>query len=318
MDRNKPSGSVTAEPMDVLTDVLRALRLRGTAYFRADFRAPWGMAIDRQDVASFHVVVEGTCFATWADADPCALNRGDILVFPHGQSHALLDAWDTEAVPAAELLATQRHAERGPEFGGTGERTEIICGHFELDRGGSHPLLAALPRVLVLRRGEGTDPEWVATATRLAVLEADSGRAGSSAVVDRIAEALMIQLIRAHAERSGHSSGFLAALGDRMLGPALAAMHQDPGAAWSVEDLARRIGASRSAFAARFKEMLGNTPMQYLTEWRMYGARELLREGALSTAQIAERVGYQSEFAFAKAYKRVFGEGPGATRRAAS
>jgi len=306
--------------MDVLADVLRALRLRGTAYFRADFRAPWGMAIARDDVANFHIVVDGRCTATWDEHAPgCDLNAGDLLVFPHGLPHALRDDAQTPAVPAPELLAGRRTTEAGRiEFGGTGEAAEIICGHFELDQGSAHPLLVALPKVLILRSGEGTDPEWVATATRLAVLESGSQRPGSSAIVDRLAEALMIQLIRAHAERSQMDSGFLAALSCRMLGPALAAIHEDPSAGWSVDMLARRIGASRSSFAARFKAVLGTTPMQYVTDWRMQGARELLRTRDLSIAQVAERVGYVSEFAFAKAYKRTFGEGPGATRRSAS
>ncbi len=319
MDRRRGPATLDGA-MDVLADVLRALRLRGTAYFRADFRAPWGMAIARDDVANFHIVVDGRCAASWDDdAHRCDLGPGDLLVFPHGLPHALRDHAETPAVPAPALLGGRRTTETGrTEFGGRGEVAEIICGHFELDHAGAHPLLAALPKVLVLRSGEGTDPEWVATATKLAVLESGSARPGSSAIVDRLAEALMIQLIRAHAERTEMDSGFLAALGCRMLGPALAAIHEDPGAAWTVDGLARRIGASRSSFAARFKAVLGTSPMQYITDWRMQGARELLRTKDLSIAQVAERVGYVSEFAFAKAYKRVFGEGPGATRRSAS
>ena len=241
------------------------------------------------------------------------------MVFPHGLPHALRDDPDTPTVPATELLGTRRTSADGRlEFGGDGQRAEIICGHFELDRAGEHPLLSALPPVVILRSGEGTDPEWVATATRLAVLESGSGRPGSAAVVDRLAEALMIQLIRAHAERHDLGTGFLAALADRMLAPALAALHDEPAAPWSVESLARKIGASRSSFAARFKTVLGTSPMQYLMQWRMHGARDLLRSQDLSIAQVALRVGYQSEFAFAKAYKRTFGEPPGATRRSAS
>ncbi|MEZ4363743.1 MAG: AraC family transcriptional regulator [Kofleriaceae bacterium] len=304
--------------MDVLTDVLRAMRLQGTAYFQADFCAPWGMSIARDDVANFHVVVRGSCVASW-EGEERELHAGDILVFPHGLPHALLDPTRPAPEPASELLARPRTDAQGRcVFGGDGAATELICGHFELDRAGGHPLFAALPRALLLRRGEGTDPEWLATATRLVVLESSSGRLGSRAVVDRLAEALMIQVIRAHAERLALSSGFLAALSDRLLGPALAAIHEDPAAAWSVELLARRIGASRSSFAARFKEVLGTSPMQYVTDWRMQGARALLANEELSIAQVAERVGYQSEFAFAKAYKRTFGEGPGAIRRRAS
>lgn len=317
-------GRASVTSVDLLADVLRALRLQGTAYFRADFRAPWGMQMPGGPVASFHAVVDGRCHAAWDDSRAprratATLHSGDIIVFPHGRPHQLSGKAESPVVPAPDLLATRRQTGSGrTEFGGDGLACEIICGHFELDRSGSHPLLAALPPVVVLRRGEGTDPEWVATATRLAVMESTSSRPGSAAIVDRLAEALMIQLIRAHAERNELSTGFLAAIGDRMLGAALTLMHQQPAAPWSVEILARRIGASRSSFAARFKEVLGTSPMQYLTQWRMHGARELLGTQDLSLAEVATRVGYQSEFSFAKAYKRVFGQGPGAARRNAS
>ncbi|MCH9682736.1 MAG: AraC family transcriptional regulator [Deltaproteobacteria bacterium] len=307
--------------MDVLTDVCRALRLRGTAYFQAKFRAPWGMTISAHEVANFHVVVQGECVVrTESHTEPLTLRTGDIVVFPHGAEHALADATTSTAPPADQLLSTRRALHSGDlEFGSLdGAPTEIICGHFEIERRVAHPLLDALPQTLLLRAGEGTDAQWVATATRLAVLESGSDRPGASAVVDRIAEALMIQVVRAHADAHAEDGGFLAALGDRTLATALGLIHADPAHAWSVEELARRAATSRSSFATRFKQVLGQSPMQYVTDWRMHGARELLGTRDLSIAQVAQRVGYQSEFAFAKAFKRVFGEPPGMYRRRAS
>lgn len=304
--------------MDVLSDVLRALRLRGTAYFHGRFHAPWGMSIGPHDVANFHLVVAGECTVTWeGGATPARLGAGDMAVFPHGTTHALRDEPDTAAPEASRLLATRRPTPGGGtvDFGGEGRVTEIVCGHFELDRAGGHPLLRALPEVVLLGRGEGTDPEWVSTATRLAVLESESQAAGADVVVDRLAEALMIQIVRAHAHRSARADGFLAALGDPALAAALELMHAQPQRAWSVDLLAHEVAVSRSAFAARFKAVLGTTPMQYLTDWRMHRARELLRAQDLSLGEVAERVGYRSEFAFAKAFKRVFGTGPGAARK---
>lgn len=304
--------------VDVLADVFRAVRLRGTAYFHAAFRAPWGMRIDRRDIANFHVVTSGSCEVRWDDGDT-QLHDGDLVVFPHGMDHVLRSDEDAVVEPAATLLATRREAAPGRlEFGATGDASQLICGHFELDRRGAHPLLESLPAVLLLRRGEGPNPGWVETASRLAVLESESGQPGSEAIVDRLAEALMIQLVRAHAARSQHSVGFMAALADPLVGPALSLMHDDPALEWSVELVARRIGASRSRFASHFKDLLGVGPMQYLTHWRMLSARALLTDDGLSIAAIAERVGYRSEFAFAKAFKRVFGTGPGAARRSAS
>lgn len=312
-----PMAATLGSSVDVLADVFRAVRLRGTAYFHADFRAAWGMRIDRRDIANFHVVTAGHCLATWQSSE-ARLDEGDLIVFPHGMNHALRSDVEAAVEPAADLLASRRETPSGGvEFGAAGVASQLVCGHFELDRRGAHPLLEALPAVLVLRRGEGPNAQWVQTATRLAVLESEAGQPGSAAIVDRLAEALMIQLVRAHAARNEMGTGFMAALADPLVGPALSLIHEDPGFAWSVEGLARRIGASRSRFATRFKDLLNVGPMQYLTHWRMLAARALLSDDGLSVAAIAERVGYRSEFAFAKAFKRVFGTGPGAARRTA-
>ncbi len=305
------------ESMDVLADVLRALRLTGTAYFQADFRAPWGMALARGPVASFHVVIDGSCCMQSQDIET-TLGTGDITVFPHGAEHRLADQAASACPPAPEVIgAGRRDADGRLTIGGTGQTTTIICGHFEYERAGEHPLLRALPPVLLLRRGEGTDAAWIETATRLAVMESNSCRPGSTAVVDRLAEALFIQVLRSHVERTAPHTGFLAALADPAISRALRVIHDEPGHAWTVVELARRAGVSRSVFAARFKDLLDDSPMHYLTQWRMHAARTLLGDRSLSIAQIADRVGYQSEFAFAKAFKRVFGEGPGAARRSA-
>ncbi len=301
--------------MDILSDVLRALELRGTAYFRADFRSPWGMALQTRQFSNFHLVLAGSC---WCDGPDglSTLGAGDMVVYPHGMPHRLLAGPDSDAEPAQRFLESRRTLPGGTlEFGGDGPSTEIICGHFELATRSSHPLLSALPDVVFLRRGEGQDADWVAAATRLAAAEASSGRPGSEAVVDRMAETLMIQVIRADGAREGRSEGFLAALSDPGVSSALRAIHGDPAHGWTVEALARTAGVSRSAFASRFKALLGTAPAQYVTEWRLHLSRGWLRDAQLSLAQVGERAGYASEFAFAKAFKRVFGVAPGAYRR---
>ncbi len=305
--------------MDVLTDVLRTLRLKGTVYFQADFRSPWGMDIKGGAVANFHIVTRGECwFRRAGDAAPTRLGPGDVVVFPHGDRHALLAEPDGEALPAQEVLSALAPTETGcPSYGGAGPETTLICGHFECDRDGRHPLLGALPPTILIRAGGGPDPEWIRIATQLAVAESNRPKLGGEAVVDRIAEALLIQVIRAHADALDDAQGFLAAISDPVINRGLSLIHERPEHPWSSEELAHQAGASRTVFADRFRDKMGTSPIQYLTHWRMHKARELLRSGDFSVAQIAERVGYQSEWAFAKAFKRVFQAGPGAIRRAA-
>lgn len=302
---------------DVLSDVLRRTALRGTVYFKAEFGSPWAMQIGDKDVAAFHIVVRGRCWVRGGDEAPLELGPGDIVVFPHGHAHALLHELDAEPVPAEELLADGAESDTGVSFGGAGERTTLMCGHFERDGRVEHPLFATLPARVHVPATDELDTKWMTTAAELAVLESDAGRPGSSAVVDRLAEALLIQVLRAWSSLSRHPDSFLSALNDEALSRSIALVHRHPERPWSVEDLARAAGLGRSAFAARFRERVGVTPMGYVTDWRMRLAQQLLLETGCSMAEIGERVGYDSEWAFAKAYKRVWGESPGAARRAA-
>ncbi len=199
--------------------------------------------------------------------------------------------------------------------GGVGRPTTLICGHFDWDRSARHPLLESLPTVIQLPAGDGPDAAWIATAVQLTVLESTARRPGTAAVVDRLAEALLIQVLRAHLDRLDRPAGFLAALGDPPLARALHHLHQEPGRGWTLDELARSAGMSRSHLAARFRETVGTTPIRYLNSWRMARAKDLLRATEQTIAQVAEHTGYQSEFAFAKAFKRYFGVTPGAARR---
>ena len=300
--------------MDVLTDVLTALRLRGTVYFQAIFRAPWGMDIKGGSVANFHLVVQGSCWLRGpGDNELHALHQGDIVVLSHGSRHALLHTPDAKAAPAETLIGSGSADISHPEYGGDGDATTLICGHYEYERAGKHPLLRALPPLIHLSAGQQSD--WITTASRLTVLESESSDDGSGAVVDRLAEILLIQAIRAYTHQLSDASGFLAALTEPTLANALSLLHHEPARPWQLSDLANACGVSRTVLADRFKRTLGIAPMQYLTEWRMHKARELLISEGASVAQAAYQVGYASEWSFSKAYKRIFGEGPGATRR---
>ncbi len=304
--------------VDVIAEALEALKLRGTVYFQADFRAPWGMAIPAGDVAAFHVVTGGACWLrASAISQPRQLSRGDIVLIPHGHAHELAHDREAEARPARELLAEPANDAATPSYGGTGTSTNLVCGHFEYDQKALHPFFLTLPDLIHVSANDSEQAAWLTTAARLAAAESTSKQRGAAVVVDRLAEALLMQTLRLFFDRSPENRGFLAAVRDRAVGQALRCLHGDVAHEWSLAKLARESGLSRSALAERFRTYVGESPMKYLARWRMLESRELLRDGSLSVAEVAHQVGYQSEFAFSKAFKRFFGRGPGAVRRSA-
>lgn len=303
--------------MDVLSDVLASMRLGGGVYFRCEMTAPWGMATSATAVPEFHVIVRGNCWLRMpGHRDPIALQGGDVVVFLHGGAHALVDVPDGEARPAAEILEGQSVENFGPvKHGGGGAPASILCGYFEFDRHSLHPLVAALPPFIHLRGTGISEFAWLQTALNFMIHETMAAKPGAEAVVRRLAGVLFVQMVRAFIEQAESPPAMLAAIADRQVGAALALMHKDPARAWTLAALARGAGMSRSALALRFHRLVGRTPMQYLTMWRMQLARGYLTESALSTATVAERVGYRSEAAFGKAFKKAVGQGPGAYRR---
>ncbi len=299
---------------DVLSEVLRRTALRGTVYFKADFGAPWAMNIGPKSVAAFHLVVAGECWVR-SESGSIHATAGDIVLFPHGHEHALLHQEDAAPVPAETLLADPSHTGEQVSYGGNGSSTTLICGHFERDHEVDHPLFATLPSCVYVPAKNARNSAWMATATELAVLESASGGPGSTAVVDRLAEVLLIQVLRAWCDLEQHSSSFLSALTDTRMAQAVTCLHASPAHPWTVDALAKKVGLSRSVLASRFRERVGMTPMNYLTQWRMRLAREALATTDASMATIAERVGYENEWSFAKAFKRTWQENPGAFRR---
>ena len=268
-------------------------------------------------VAEFHVVVKGNCWLRMSGrSDAIPLQGGDLVAFPHGDAHTLLDAPDGIALPAEEILHGQNLDHYGPvTYGGNGLPATVLCGYFQFDRNSPHPLVAALPSLIHIHRTDGYDFAWLQTALNFMIHETKAARPGAEAVVNRLVEVLFIQMVRAYVERTEAPPGMLSAISDRQIGAALQLMHQSPQDPWTLATLARQVGMSRSAFAARFNQLVGQTPIQYLTYWRMQKARGLLSETRLGTGTIAEQVGYQSEVAFAKAFKKAVGMGPGAYRR---
>ncbi len=309
--------------MDVLADVLDAVKLSGDVFFRCAFSGPWGMQIGQTPAAEFHLIVEGSCLVEIAGlAKPVRLRAGDIVLFPHGQAHVLLDAPETEPLAAEEIVPLPPENYGVVEFGGHGEPMGMLCGYFSFDRQGHSALLRALPPFIHIR-GEDVKEEfpWLLTSMQFIDHETKQVRPGTTAVVSRLVEVLFIQILRAYigsATQAGDepsAAGLLGAIADSRTGRALEAIHKAPEQAWTLEQLARHAGMSRSAFAASFHQQVGQTPMQYLTEWRMHRAKALLASSRSSLGAIAEQCGYQSESSFSKAFKKQFGNSPGGFRR---
>jgi len=310
--------------VDVLAEILRAQRLRGTVYFRADFREPWGLDIRGGEFANFHIVAQGQCWLRFGEPESTRrLETGDVVLFPHGSPHALLHAPHAEAVPASELVGGGDITDDESEcraFGGSGAvTTTLICGHFEYDKRYPHPLFETLPTIVHVKASSQSNADWLTTAGRLAAAQSTTGRIDDSVIVDRLAEALLMQALLGYVAEMNEveSSSFLAAVQDQCIGRALNLIHEDIAREWTLNELAQEAGVSRSVFAERFRELVGESPILYLARWRMLKARELLLDTSLSMAQVADAVGYQSEFSFAKAFTRLFGAPPGTVRSGA-
>ncbi|HWA73607.1 MAG TPA: AraC family transcriptional regulator [Polyangiaceae bacterium] len=303
--------------MDVLTDVLQTVRARAACSGRIEAGAPWGIEFEEGEDARFHVVLEGRLWLRTGDSEVLELERGDLVAIPHGDAHALVDAPTSPTRPIGEVLG-QRRERAAVGVGGDGQRASFWSGRIEFEDRRGNPLLSVLPRVMVLRGELARSVHWLEPTLAILSCESASERPGAQTVVSRLADVIFIQIVRGHLATLGREgTGWLAALADAQVGAALSLVHQSPEQNWTVQELAQRVAMSRSAFAARFTRMVGEPPLHYVTRWRMQKAASLLRDGQSTIAQIAEAVGYDSEAAFSKAFKRALGAAPGAYRRAA-
>jgi AraC family transcriptional regulator, alkane utilization regulator len=302
---------------DVVSEVLRSLRVRSTVWCRSQLRAPWGFGTDARGAAAFHVVTAGCCWLqVEGDAAQRRLDAGDLVVLPTGRRHWLRDDPATPAPALERLLA--RHpldGHRRLRGGGSGSRTDLLCGGFALEGGDAHPLLAVLPPVIHVRGVRGRPLPWVAATLWQVGAETDATAPGSEAVVGRLADALLTQALRvAVAELDATDGGQVRALRDPHIAAAVRLIHGQPQRPWTVGELAAEVALSRSAFAARFRELVGEPPMRYLIRARLAHAAGLLHTTDVGLAEIARRTGYESEFSFGRAFKRAFGVAPGAYR----
>jgi AraC-like DNA-binding protein len=329
-DRLRGTPEMTAEDrLDALSDVLRIVRLTGAVFLDAEFTAPWcvgepsGVEVcvehmpDAQHVVIYHLVTEGRCEASVRGGPAVCAQGGDLIIIPTGEEHSLGSDLARPAVPGGRLVI-QRGPDEVPQvrFGGGGEVTRMVCGYLACDASRFDTVLAALPRIMLVSMREGPGAQWLTSSIRFSLTEAAGQRAGAGTVLAKLSELMFVEAIRRHIESlPPGESGWLAGLRDRFVGKTLALIHSKPAHPWTVEELANTVGLSRSALADRFTGLVGQPPMQYLTRWRLQLAANLLRSGNRNVASVAADVGYDSEAAFNRAFKRELGTTPAAWRR---
>ncbi|WP_084433876.1 AraC family transcriptional regulator [Kibdelosporangium aridum] len=292
--------------MDIIGEAIASMRAGEPTSARCSLRAPWGMRFPALGGAGFHVILQG---AAWmlppGDADPIRLNVGDVVFVSHGRSHALVDDPKSPQFPMGGVAA-----EDIPD--GDGPRTSMLCGSYYLNNIRPHPLIAALPEVIHLPAKVAPEP-GVRSIVELLGAEMDERQPGTSAAVPALLDLLLLYIVRTWYH--GKSGGWASALDDPAISAAIGRIQQEPQAQWTVAGLAEHVGLSRATFARRFAELVGEPPLSYLTWWRMTKAGQLLSRGDQPLAAIARQVGYQSEFAFSKAFKREFSLSPTDYRR---
>ena len=314
--------------MDALSETLRVVQLTGAIFINARFSAPWCYASPTADTAApllepgaekvviFHLITEGECWCELDGQPPRRLVAGDIVVFPGGDAHRMASSPGVPPGQGRRLAEVLARRPRLVAYGGGGPVTRIVCGYMACDARLARMLLAGLPPLLVVNVRNSPSGAWLEGSIRYALAEARSPRPGGGGVLAKLAEVLFIEVMRLYtAEDVEGRTGWLAGVRDRVVGAALAALHTDPARPWTLDELARTAGASRSVLAERFQQLVGASPMQHLAQWRMLLASNLLRSGSTPLNQIAETVGYQTDTAFIRAFRREYGVPPGTWRR---
>lgn len=314
--------------MDVLSEVLRAVRLKGALFFNGEFSAPWCLSSsaakalehlspDAEHLILYHFLTEGRAYARLPDGKPVQLTAGDIVIVPRGQTHLLGNGTPVKPVDSFQTFAKNLTAGlKVARFGGGGEVTKFVCGFLTCEPNLAAAFLGGLPSILKVHVVNEPSGQWLEQSIKSSVHLEDGSTSGSDAVVAKLAEALFVEALRRYVkELPSGQIGWLAGARDPNIGQALALLHNDPAQAWTISDLARRVGSSRTRFAERFRRYLGESPMAYLGKWRLRLGAELLRTTTDSVAEVAAAVGYGSEASFNRAFKREFNCPPAQFRR---
>src|SRR5688500_5079815 len=338
-DRSSPalapaSAAVPQGAADPLSDVLRMVKLSGALFFLVDASSPWGVKVPAagafapiilpraRHVVSYHIVTHGAGWAIVPGSEPLRFAAGDVLVFPHGDPYAMLSAPDSpsqfEPEGALDFFRAMAAGELPfvvPEGGGGAERARFMCGFLGCDARPFNPLLATLPRLMHVGPPAGPAEDLLDRLIGLTLAEARTHRPGSDAIRLRLSELMFVEVVRRYLEAlPADQTGWLAGLRDAGIGRALALLHERPAHPWTLEQLAAQSGLSRSVLADRFTRLVGQPPMQYLTSWRVQVAARLLADGAAKVAAVGLEVGYASEAAFSRSFKKLAGVSPAAWR----
>lgn len=308
--------------MDVLNDILDTLKLSGALYFRTDFSPPWAITVPNlAQAARFHLVVQGNCHVKFSNDASVLLGPGDLVLIPRGRSHILADNPERPATELESVLTENKYDGQGVLVVGDGDpnaSTQMVCGHLSFRFGADHPILRALPEYLLTTSSLRAREPLLDEMLRLLARRVFSETLGSMAAVTRLSEIVFIELLKVGIHQSAELHAILLAFNDRQIGRALQLMHSEFSHTWTVESLASKVAMSRSRFAERFSELIGMSPMAYLSEWRLQKALSLLDDSRCSIQQVAMQTGYQSPAAFTRAFSSKFGSPPTEYRKAAS
>jgi AraC-like DNA-binding protein len=305
-------------PTDAIGEALRYVQMSGIFYCPSEMTEPWGLELPpMENCVWFHAVTAGMANIE-VNGDTRTVHAGDLILVPHGHGHR---AWGAQSAPTPSVF-TLPHDYYSDQYallthGGGGDRTHVVCGGIRFDHPAARHLVDSLPAIIHIEASHSTRADWMQATLELMAEETRHVRPGSEAVISRLCDIVVMQAIRTWIERDpAAQTGWLGALRDEHIGAAIAGIHTDPARDWTVAALAEEAAMSRSAFAARFTELVGEPAMHYVTRWRMNVAFDLLRDGETTVAATAARVGYDSEAAFSRAFKRVTGTTPRAARRA--
>jgi AraC-like DNA-binding protein len=306
--------------MDVLSEVLKVVKLQGALFYNGEFSSPWSfyspdsrtvapyVAPTARHVIIYHLLTEGRASARLVDGERIILQAGDIVIFPHGDAHFLENGPAIKAVEMEQELARiLAQGLKRSSLGGGGEITKFVCGFMACDPRLSQIFLSGLPPVFKVSIRNDASGRWLENSIRFSVDEADASRAGGEAVLAKLSEVLFVETLRAYiAHLPSEQTGWLAGARDPEVGKTLALMHRNPAHPWTIASLAKEAGVSRSVLAERFRHYLNEPPMAYLTRWRLQLGEQMLSSTSYSVAQIGAEVGYESEAAFNRAFKREF------------